>query len=109
MAERRMLILPAEVVEKVNANRSDMSQAEFISFLIDSHLNPQIEERQFVTQEDLQEFQQGIKDLLRNFLEFIVSYGMELGPKPGGNELEALSAKLQGLMSSHGEQAKTKQ
>ena len=39
MSETRMLIIPAEVVEKINSNRGDMSQAEFPSYLIDSHLN----------------------------------------------------------------------
>ena len=34
MSEKRMLIMPAELVRKIDENRGDMSQAEFISFLI---------------------------------------------------------------------------
>ena len=107
MAEKRMLIVPAEVVEKVDANRGDMSQAEFINFLIDSHLKRETAEERFVTREHLQDFEQGIKDMLRSFLEFSVSYGMELGRKPGNDEMEALSLKLQHLGGSPGKKPKS--
>ena len=106
MTEKRMLILPAEVVEKVNANRGDMSQADFISFLIDGHLNQEPADQSFVTQEALEgyvtqealeEFEQGTKELLRSFMEFFVSYGLEVDRRPNGDDTEALSHKLQGL------------
>ena len=106
MAEKRMLIVPAEVVEKINANRGDMSQAEFINFLIDSHLKRETNEERFVTQETLQDFEQGIKDLLRSFVEFSITYGMELGRGPDKDEMEALSLKLQHLGDSLGEKPK---
>ena len=38
MAEKRMLIVPAELVKRINDNRGDLSQGEFINFLIDSRL-----------------------------------------------------------------------
>ena len=38
MAEKRMLIVPAELVKKIDDNRGDMTQAEFIELLIDSKL-----------------------------------------------------------------------
>ena len=38
MGDKRMLIVPAETVKKIDDNRGDMSQAEFIEFLIDSQL-----------------------------------------------------------------------
>ncbi|MCJ7743891.1 MAG: hypothetical protein MUO99_04945 [Dehalococcoidales bacterium] len=38
MSDKRMLILPAEVVNKIDENRGDMSQAEFIEFLITNQL-----------------------------------------------------------------------
>ena len=107
MTEKRMLIVPAEVVEKINANRGDMSQAEFINFLIDNHLKRETAEERFVTRETLQDFEQGIKDMLRSFLEFFISYGMELGRKPGNNEMEALNLQLQRLGGSPGKKPKS--
>ncbi len=96
MSERRMLILPADLVAKIDANRGDMSQEEFINFLIDSQLNPAPKVDDYVTQDALRDFEHGIKDLLRSFLEFVVSYGLELGKLPGKDSMEELTEKLGG-------------
>jgi hypothetical protein len=37
---------------------------------------------------------------LRNFLEFFISYGLELGKQPSDSEFEQLTRKLQSLDSS---------
>ncbi len=101
MAEKRMLIVDADVVDQIDANRGDMGQGEFVSFLIKSRLEGGVtsEEQQseVVTKETLRDFEAGIKDMLRSFLDFVVSYGLELGHGNGKNDLESLSRKLQGL------------
>jgi hypothetical protein len=99
MAEKRMLILDAETVQKIEENRGDMSVSEFINFIIDSHLEKSIEPHQsdLVTKEEFHQFEEGIRDLLRSFLEFFLSYGLELGKQPSNGELENLTFKLQGL------------
>lgn len=99
MSNKRMLIVPAEVVEKIDANRGDMSQSEFINFLIDSHLKRESDNEHFVTLEALQAFEHGIKEMLRGFLDFFISYGLELGGKSGKNDIETLSQKLQEIGS----------
>ena len=38
MSEKRMLIVDAELVKKVDDNRGDMGRSEFINFLIESQL-----------------------------------------------------------------------
>lgn len=104
MAEKRMLIVDAEVVSKIDANRGDMNQSEFIKFLIDSNLESNAEEvtsnGNYVTQENFQQLEQGIKDLLRTFLEFFLSYGLELGKRPEDEAFNELSKKLQSLKVS---------
>ena len=100
MPEKRMLIVPAELVKKIDENRGDLSQWEFIEFLIDSQLKQDSTEQGFVTKEALHEFEQNIKDLLRSFLEFFVSYGLELGARPA-DQFEELTQKLQGLGSPY--------
>lgn len=123
MPEKRMLIMPAELVKKIDENRGDMSQAEFIDFLINNQLKQVSEDERYVTKETfhdfeqdikdllkqvskeeryvtkdaLLEFEQGIKDLMRNFLEFVVSYGLELGKQPTKGDLEDLSQRLKGV------------
>ncbi len=102
MGEKRMLIVDADVVRRIEENRGDMSLSDFISFLIDSQLKEDVNGRSndHVTKEEFRQFEQGIRELLRNFLEFFLSYGLELGKQPTDKELDKLSQKLQALSVS---------
>jgi hypothetical protein len=100
MSEKRMLIVDAELVKKIDDNRGDMSRSEFINFLIESQLKEESKKKDGVTREEFHQFQEGTKELLRNFLEFFISYGLELGKQPKDNEFEQLTQKLQTLGGS---------
>ena len=122
MAEKRMLIVPAELVKKIDDNRGDMSQAEFIEFLVDSKLyessgiykflNNQLKEenkeQKYVTKEEIRSLEQDIKKLLRSFLDFFVGYGLELGKQSPKAEFEELTSKLQELEDDLGSEGKGK-
>jgi len=98
MADKRMLIIPAELVRKVDENRGDMSQAEFIDFLIDSQLKEEkVQEHNYVTEEQFRSLEQDIKKLLRSFLDFFISYGLELGKQSPQSEFAEMASRLQGL------------
>jgi hypothetical protein len=99
MPEKRMLIVDADVARKIEENRGDMTVSEFINFLIDSQLSAGGSKNtdDHVTKEEFRQFEQGMKDLLRSFLEFFLSYGLELGRQSAGKELEELSHKLKSL------------
>jgi len=99
VAEKRMLIVDAEVAEKIDENRGDMSRSEFLNFLIDSQLKEteEVGNQNYVDREEFRQFAQGMKELLRNFLDFFLSYGLELGKQPQDKTFEELSQKLQAL------------
>jgi len=97
VGERRMLIVPAELIKKIDDNRGDMTQAEFIDFLIDGQLKEEIKEQKYATKEEIRSFEQDMKKLLKNFLDFFVSYGLELGKESPKTEFEELTSKLQVL------------
>ena len=108
MAEKRMLIIDADVVRKIDENRGDMSCSEFISFLIDSQLKENTgnqSNQNYVSKEEFHHFEQGIKELLRNSLEFFLSYGLELGNRSQDKTFEELSQKLQ-ILGSASDKAK---
>ena len=102
MSDKRMMVLPVELVDRVDENRGDVSRAEFINLLLDNHLGNGEQEKhqqqenhqQFVTSESLAEFEGGMKELLRSFLEFFITYGLEIGKGSGKADLEALSETL---------------
>jgi len=100
MVDKRMLIVPTELIRKIDENRGDMSQAEFIEFLINSQLQETKEkskEHQYVTKDELRVFQEDVKGLLRRSLDFFVSYGLELGKHSPKTEFEELTSRLQEL------------
>jgi len=104
VAEKRMLIVDVDVAQKIDENRGDMSRSEFLNFLIDNQLKEETGNIDYVSKvefrqltEEFHQFSHGIKGLLRNFLEFFVSYGMELGKQPQDKTFEELSNKLQTL------------
>ena len=124
MTERRMLILPVELVNKINENRGDLSSAEFINFLIDGYLKEEAKETGYVTKDEIQALKQGLmklaaarepknyatkeemrafqqdtKKLLKNFVDFFIGYGLELGKQSPLTELEELTSKLSNLDS----------
>jgi hypothetical protein len=129
MAEKRMLILPAEVIKRIDENRGDLSQAEFINFLIenqfkesssekqgasreeilsliDSQLKEVAKKQQYATREEIQAFEQDMKILLKSCLDFFVSYGLELGKYSPKEEFQEMSSKLEELennLNSEGE------
>ncbi len=104
MPEKRMLIVPAELVRKIDENRGDLTQADFIEFLINGQLKEPTEkesdgEGKYVTKEEISALEADIKHLLKNFLDFFVSYGLELGKESPKTEFEQLSARLHELES----------
>lgn len=129
MAEKRMLILPADVIKRIDENRGDLSQAEFINFLIEnqfkessiekqgasreeilslieSQLKEVAKKQQYTTREEIQAFEQDMKSLLKSCLDFFVSYGLELGKDSPKEEFQELSSKLEELennLNSEGE------
>jgi hypothetical protein len=106
MTDKRLLIVDQETLNKIDENRGDMSRAEFIKVLIDSQLNEEDSATeipaQFVTREEYLEFTQGMKDLLKRFLDFFISYGLELGKEPTDGTFSELVQKLQTLSASGG-------
>ena len=114
MSDKRMLIVPAELVKMIDGNRGDMTQAEFIEFLINSQLQETKEkakEQQYVTKEEIRVFKEDVKSLLRRSLDFFVSYGLELGKKSPKTEFEELSSRLQELeddLTSEGDKKEAK-
>ena len=84
MPSKKITVLPSEVVNKIDVHQGDVDRGKFLNVLIDSYIQQDSAEHsakvhadgESVTKETLTEFERGIKELLRNFLEFFVSYGL---------------------------------
>ena len=105
MSEKRMLIIDSELLNKIDENRGELSRVDFIGLLIDNQLEEKgetISPNQYVSREEYLEFTQGMKDLLRRFLDFFISYGLELGHEPKDSTFSELVQKLQALSATGG-------
>jgi hypothetical protein len=108
MSEKRMLIVENELLQKIDENRGEMSRSEFIAFLLSNQIGEDSQspavanQNQYITREEYQEFALGMKDLLRRFLDFFISYGLELGQEPKDNTFSELVQKLQTLSANAG-------
>ncbi len=94
-----ILVVDAEVLRKLDDKRGGMSRSEYLNFLIEGMLKSNTVTGDFVPKAEFHEFAQGMKDLLRNFLEFFLSYGLELGKQPEDRTFAELSQKLETLGS----------
>jgi len=110
MSEKRMLVVDADLVRKIDENRGELSRSEFIDLLIEGQLldkedgmrsQTAVDEDDAVTREEFVQFQEGAKELLRSFLDFFINYGLELGREPRDEEFEQLSKKLRTLAKTH--------
>ena len=75
MSEKRMLVVDADLVRKIDENRGELSRSEFIDLLIEGQLLEKGENgkqpgkrEDVVTREEFVQFQEGAKELLRSFL-----------------------------------------
>jgi hypothetical protein len=116
MTEREMVILEHDVIEKVDANRGDLSRSEFISFCIDSLLDEAMSEgaqvkgvktidsryvgeevmSAYTTNMDFQQLKHDLKDVMELFLEIVLNIGMELDRSRGKetDDLEHLKSRI---------------
>jgi len=97
-----ILVVDREVVKRVDERRGDVSRPEFLGSLIDSQLQESEGEEQpghadYMGREEFLQFAQGMTELLRSFLEFFLSFGLEMAKPPQDEGFQELSQKLQAL------------
>lgn len=105
MSDAKLLVVPAALAKKIDDNRGDLSRADFIEALIDNSIKEEPETNdtvEYATKAELTSFEQDMKQLLKSFLDFFVSYGLELGENGKQVELEKFTTKLQGLQKDLG-------
>lgn len=80
-----IMVVKEDIVKQIDKNRGELNRTEFVNYLIQCQLEEDDNQDQYVKKEDMEDFQRQIMELLHNFLQFFVSYGMSLG-KPQQNE-----------------------
>jgi len=94
-----ILVVEKEVVKQVDENRGEMTRSEFVNFLIQSQLKECQNSRNYVEKEEFHQFAQEMKELLRNFFEFFLSFGLTMREQPQDNGFAEFIQKVEALDS----------
>ena len=77
MGDYAVLNLSPEIMKVIDRSRGQLSRSEFLNCVVRSWCLEQRTTQRYITQVEIREFEEGIKELLRSFLEFVVSYGLD--------------------------------
>ena len=91
-----IMVVKEDVVKQIDENRGEMNRTEFVNHLIQCQLKDYYKQHDYVTKEELRESVHEVTELLQNFLQFFVSYGMAIGQRQP-DDLQALSQQLESL------------
>ncbi len=90
-----IMVVKQDVVRQIDQNRGEMNRTEFVNYLIQCQLKEFSDPPKYVSREEFQLFARQVTELLRDFLEFFVSYGMAMGRGQHEAEIKSLSQQLQ--------------
>jgi hypothetical protein len=89
-----IMVVKEDIVKQIDEHRGEMNRTEFVNYLIQCQLKEQLSQKKGVSREEFQYFNHQMMDLLHNFLQFFISYGMTMG-KEHGADLQALNKQLE--------------
>jgi hypothetical protein len=92
-----IMVVKEDVVKQIDENRGEMNRTEFVNYLIQCQLRECSSQKEYVTKEEFQLFSRQMMELLHNFLQFFVSYGMSMGQGHEEPDIQALSQQLESL------------
>ena len=115
MSERQLLVVERQLIEKIDENRGDVDREAFIRLCVESCLEgigPARPERAepvprpgkpapaplYVSKAEFEEFRRGIRAVLHSFLDFYMTYGIEMGASRSPAELRRLKEQLRALI-----------
>jgi hypothetical protein len=72
-----------------------MNRTEFVNYLIQCQLREHSKQNNYITKEEFQQFTSQMMELLHNFLQFFISYGMSAGNWQPEADIQELSQQLE--------------
>jgi hypothetical protein len=92
-----IMVVKEDIVKQIDEHRGEMNRTEFVNYLIQCQLKEQLDKKNSVSQEEFQYFSRQMMDLLHNFLQFFISYGMTTG-KDKSPDLQVLNKQLEDFL-----------
>jgi hypothetical protein len=93
-----IMVVKQDIVKQIDENRGEMNRTEFVNYLIQCQLKEKLNQQRSVSKEEFQYFTRQMTDLLHNFLQFFVSYGMAMGKGQQNADVQALNKQLESFL-----------
>ena len=90
-----VMVVKEDVVKQIDENRGELNRTEFVNHLIQCQLKDCYSQNDYVKKEEFQQFTQETTELIQNFLQFFVSYGMAMGQRTPNEDLPVLNKPLE--------------
>jgi uncharacterized pyridoxal phosphate-containing UPF0001 family protein len=95
-----IMVVKEDVVKQIDDNRGEMNRTEFVNYLIQCQLKDQNSQKKGVSKQEFQSYTRQMTDLLHNFLQFFVSYGMSMGKTQQEEDVQALNKQLESFLNN---------
>ncbi|MFO8010853.1 MAG: hypothetical protein R6U89_08595 [Dehalococcoidia bacterium] len=83
MVEEQQIVIPKELLNKIDEHRGSMSSGDFIQQCVGQFLSGETgrglagAEGDYVTREEFKEFKENMRSLQRSFIHFMLTYCIE--------------------------------
>ena len=75
-----IMVVKEDVVRQIDDHRGELTRTEFVNYLIQYQLREHEDKQDYVSAAEFREFSRQMSELVYNFLQFFISYGMTVGP-----------------------------
>ena len=96
-----IMVVKEDVVARIDEHRGELTRTEFVNYLIQCQLHEHRDSQEYVSAAEFKEFSRQMSELVYNFLQFFISYGMTIGPARQDIDLQQLGAQLETLARYH--------
>jgi hypothetical protein len=98
-----VMVVKGDVVKEIDNSRGEMNRTEFVNYLIQCQLRDFYSQKEYVEKAEFKRFTRQVTELLHNFLQFFISYGMSLGVNNQTQEILSISDKLESFCKDEDE------
>ena len=90
-----IMVVKDDIVKQIDDNRGELNRTEFVNYLIHCQLQEYYNQKEYVEKTEFKKYSAQVMELVHNFLQFFVSYGMSMQNKDHNEEIESLSRQLE--------------
>lgn len=96
--EDLLMVVKEDIVKQIDENRGEMNRTEFVNYLIQCQLKERLNQQKCVSKEEFRRFTRQMTDVLHNFMQFFISYGMSMNKGQLDENVQALNKQLESFL-----------